>query len=68
MELAFAILCNATARRPPDRVCAQFCAEVIAALPRAGFVVGCDDIALWVEAELRDSNSWPPWPTSAAPA
>lgn len=60
LELAFAILCDSTRREPPQRVCAQFHAEVVADLPYAGFVVGCDDIALWLAAERRDVQAWRP--------
>lgn len=59
VELAFAILSHATRRRSPDSVCAQFRAEIIATLPPDGFVIGGDDIRLWLAAERRDANSWP---------
>lgn len=59
-ELAFAILCHTTRREPPERVCAQFHVDVVASLPHAGFVLGCDDVALWLAAEQRDAETWRP--------
>ena len=57
-DLAFAILSHATGRQPPERVCDQFCAEVVTSLPDAGFVVGCDDIDLWLAAQHRAPETW----------
>ncbi|HET6690350.1 MAG TPA: DUF6166 domain-containing protein [Miltoncostaeaceae bacterium] len=57
-ELAFAILSHATGREPPEPVCEEFCAEVVASLPDAGFVIGCDDVALWLAAERRAPETW----------
>jgi hypothetical protein len=57
-ELALAILRHATGREPPEPVSDQFWVEVVASLPHAGFVLGCDDIALWLAAEQRDSERW----------
>lgn len=57
-ELAFAILSHTTGREPPERVCDQFCTEVVTSLPDAGFVVGGDDIALWLAAEQRYPETW----------
>ncbi len=59
VELAFAILSHVTGRRSPDSVCTQFRAEVVAALPPDGFVIGGDDIRRWLAAECRDAKSWP---------
>jgi hypothetical protein len=57
-ELAFAILSHTTGREPPERLCDRFRAEVVASLPDAGFVVGCDDIALWLATEQRRPETW----------
>lgn len=57
LELAAAILGDAY-REVPELVCDQFCAEVIAALPRAGFVLGSADLALWLRVELSESTRW----------
>ena len=57
-ELALAILRHTTGREPPEPVCDLFWAEVVASLPQAGFVLGCDDIALWLAAEQRDPAIW----------
>jgi hypothetical protein len=57
-KLAFAILSDMTGRQPPDPVCAQFDDEVVALLPDPGFVLGCDDIALWLAAARRDPGTW----------
>ena len=57
-ELALAMLRHATGREPPEPVSDQFWVEVVASLPHAGFVLGCDDIALWLAAEQRDPELW----------
>lgn len=57
-ELAAVVLRHTTGRRPPEPACAQFHAEVVAALPAAGFVVGCDDVALWLAAAEHDPRTW----------
>jgi hypothetical protein len=57
-RLALAILRHATGREPPEPVCDLFWVEVVSSLPRAGFVLGCDDIALWLAAEQHDPEIW----------
>jgi hypothetical protein len=58
IELARAILRDATRCDPPDQVCAQFHAEVIASLPHAGFVLSCDDVALCLALGLHEPATW----------
>jgi hypothetical protein len=53
-----AILRHTTGREPPEPVSDLFWVEVVASLPHAGFVLGCDDIALWLAAEQRDPELW----------
>jgi hypothetical protein len=60
VDLAYALLRHTTRREPPKHVVAQLHAEVVASLPHPGFVLGCDDIALWLADERRDPQSWPP--------
>jgi hypothetical protein len=56
LELAFALLIQSTERRPPDTICAAFCADVVGHLDRTGFLLGDDDIALWLTTALCDSD------------
>jgi hypothetical protein len=58
IELAFAILRDATRRRPPEPACVQFQADVLASVPWAGFVLGCDDVARWLAGESRGTRTW----------
>jgi hypothetical protein len=62
LELAFAILADATQSQPTDLVCRTFCAEVIAPLNPAGFVLGHGDIALWLLTAIPDGPSGRPAP------
>jgi hypothetical protein len=55
MDLASAILRDATGCEPLESVCARFHAEVIASLPHAGFVLSRDDVVLCLAAELHDA-------------
>ncbi len=48
LEVAFAMLVYTTETRPTDLVCRTFCAQVVACLDPAGFVVSHGDIALWL--------------------
>jgi len=48
LELAFAMLAHATDSQPPDPICLTFRTDVVACLDRGGFVLGDDDIALWL--------------------
>jgi hypothetical protein len=57
-ELAAFVLGHTTGRRAPEPACAQFDLEVVAALPDAGFVIGCDDVALWLTAAGHDPAKW----------
>jgi hypothetical protein len=54
LKLAFAMLAHTTASRPPEPICQAFCADVIARLDRAGFVLGDGDIALWLLTAFGD--------------
>ena len=56
LELAFAMLAHATQSRPTDLVCEAFCAEVVARLDRAGFVLSHGDIALWLFTAFGDAS------------
>lgn len=47
-ELAFAVLADTAESEPTDLVCAAFRAEVIARLDNNSFVLGADEIALWL--------------------
>lgn len=55
LELAFAMLACTTQTRPTDLVCRTFCAQVVAWLDPAGFVVSHDDIALWLLIASSDA-------------
>jgi hypothetical protein len=57
-ELAWAMLRHATGREPPEPVSDKFWVEVVASLPHAGFVLGGDDIALWLAAEQGHPELW----------
>ena len=57
LELAFAMLTHATESRPTDLVCHAFCAEVVARLNSAGFVLSHGDIALWLLTAFSDASS-----------
>jgi Family of unknown function (DUF6166) len=57
LELAFAMLTHATRSRPTDLVCEAFCAEVVARLDSAGFVLSHGDIALWLLTAFGDASS-----------
>lgn len=48
LELAFAMLADATGHRPTDLVCRSFCEDVVARLDHAGFVLTDGDIAVWL--------------------
>lgn len=56
LELAFAMLAHATHSRPTDLVSRTFCAEVIAQLEPAGFVLSHGDIALWLFTAFGDAS------------
>lgn len=56
LELAFAMLAHATQSRPTDLVCEAFCAEVVARLDRAGFVLSHGDIAMWLFTAFGDPS------------
>jgi hypothetical protein len=62
LELAFAMLAHATQSRPTDLVSRTFCAEVIAQLDPAGFVLSHGDIALWLLIAIPDAPSGRPAP------
>jgi hypothetical protein len=55
LELAFAMLASTTETRPTDVVCRTFCAQVVACLDPAGFVVSHGDIALWLMIAFSDA-------------
>jgi hypothetical protein len=57
MELASAILRDATGWEPLESVCARFHADVIASLPHAGFVLSRDDVVLCLAADLHDATT-----------
>ena len=65
LELAFAMLAHATHSRATDLVCQAFCAEVVARLDRAGFVLCHGDIALWLLTAFDDQH--PPLDRRRAP-
>lgn len=56
LELSFAILGDATQSQPTDLVCLAFCAEVVARLDAAGFVLSHRNIALWLLTALGDQS------------
>lgn len=62
LELAFAMLTHPTQSRPTDLVSRTFCAEVIAQLDDAGFVLSHGDIALWLLTAFPDAPSSGPGP------
>ncbi len=62
LELAFAMLAHATQSRPTDLVSRAFCAEVVARLDLAGFVLSYGDIALWLLTAFGDASSSEPGP------
>lgn len=62
LELAFAMLAHSTESRPPDLVCQALCGEVVACLDRAGFVLSCGDISLWLLTAFCDGDASPDGP------
>ena len=56
------MLAHATQSRPTDLVCRAFCAEVVARLDPAGFVLSHGDIALWLLTAFGDASSGEPGP------
>lgn len=48
LELSYALLADATESGPTELVCRTFCAEVVAHLEHAGFVLAAGDIAVWL--------------------
>jgi hypothetical protein len=56
--LAFAILAHSARRDPPASAAVRFEADVVALLLHSGFVLGFDDIALWLAAEGCDPRHW----------
>lgn len=59
LELAFALLADATESHPADVVCRAFCAEVIACLDPAGFVLSHGDVAIWLMTVAENAGDWP---------
>jgi len=53
LELAFALLAHAAASDPPDLLCTTFCADVVARLDDAGFMLSAGEIALWLLTAFR---------------
>lgn len=58
LELAFALLADATESHPADVVCRAFCTEVIACLDPAGFVLSHGDVAIWLMTVAENDESW----------
>jgi hypothetical protein len=46
--LSFALLCDATHRRPPDAVVAELVTDLVADLPADGFVLDAEDLRRWL--------------------
>jgi hypothetical protein len=59
LELAYAMLAHSTDSRPPDPICMTFWTEVVARLDRPGFVLGHDEIALWLLTAFCDGDEPP---------
>lgn len=64
LELAYAVLVDATESRPPEPICQAFWTGVVAGLDRSGFVLECSEIALWLFTSFRDREEPPPRPGS----
>lgn len=60
LELAFAMLADATQSRPTDLVGRAFCAEVVTGLNPAGFLLSHGDVALWLLTDFGDASSGEP--------
>jgi hypothetical protein len=57
LELSFALLADTTESRPTELVCRAFCAEVVARLEDAGFVLAAGDIAVWLMGAFSYADS-----------
>jgi len=57
LELSFALLADTTESRPTELVCRAFCAEVVARLEDAGFVLTAGDIAVWLMGAFSYADS-----------
>jgi hypothetical protein len=57
LELSFALLADTTGSRPTELVCRAFCAEVVARLEHAGFVLTAGDIAVWLMGALSYADN-----------
>jgi hypothetical protein len=63
IELAYAVLRDVRRRPASDEVLFEFVADVIAGLPRDGFVLSADDVRHWLDrrgsrAEPRPPQAW----------
>jgi hypothetical protein len=52
-ELAFALLVDATGRRPPEAATFAFFRDVVGCLPRDGFVLSDVDLDVWIDVGRR---------------
>ncbi len=57
LELSFALLGDTTGSGPTELVCRAFCAEVVARLEHASFVLTAGDIAVWLMGALSHADS-----------
>ena len=57
LELSFALLADTTGGGPTELVCRAFCAEVVARLEHADFVLTAGDIAVWLMGALSHADS-----------
>ena len=57
LELSRALLADTTESRPTELMCRTFCAEVVARLDHAGFVLAAGDIAVWLMGAFSYADS-----------
>jgi hypothetical protein len=58
-ELSFALLCDATHRRPPDAVVIELAADLLAGLAADGFVLSADELHRWLAQRQRGLGAEP---------
>jgi len=61
LELAFALLADVTAHRPPEATTFTLYRSVVSRLERDGWVLSDVDLLLWIYAEGENPLDWAPW-------
>lgn len=61
LELAYALLADVTAHRPPEAATFSLYRYVVSRLARNGFVLSDVDLLLWISVEGENPLGWAPW-------